>query len=118
MNKNKLTILLIILGSFTGIFVSMLLGFEYGAYGVIMIMLLSIKNIPILLSSQLIWNVISIYLFSFSIYQILAFLGILLCVIIKRKNNSNIYKLIPKNLNYLIYPIHLLILLLIKINWR
>jgi len=96
----------------------MLFGFEYGAYGIIMVVLFSIKNIPILLLSELLWNIISIYLFDFSIYQIIAFLSILLCVIIGNKKKVNIYKIIPKGFNYLIYPVHLLILLLFKIYWR
>ena len=115
-DKYKITVkvVVVILSCIT----SMILGFEYNAYGIIMVLLFSIKKIPILILSQLIWNVISIYVFSFSVYQIFAMLGIILCIVIGNKKKDNLYKIIPKGFNYMIYPIHLLVLLIIKINLR
>ena len=104
----------VVIGS---LFISMLFGFEYGAYGIIMIFLFSIKRIPILIFAELFWNILSIYLFNFPWYQLFAFLGIIFCVIIGNNHKNIIYKIIPRGFNYFIYPAHLFILLLFKTYW-
>lgn len=89
---------------------------EYGMYGLTIILLFHyVEDIHISVILHTFVTIISIYLYHFSSIQFFAILSVFIVTFLRTKKiNYKVIDLRKIKLNYLIYPLHLFILLVIK----
>ena len=103
------------------LFLSLLLGCEYGSYGILLVLLfhLYIKNQHdktykiYAITSIILLIIVSMFVFSFSIIHLYSILSLPI-ILLTPKNIQKIKVNSIKHINYLVYPLHLLIMFLIR----
>ena len=103
------------------LFLSLLLGCEYGSYGILLVLLfhLYIKNQHdktykiYAITSIIFLIIVSMFVFSFSIIHLYSILSLPI-ILLTPKNIQKIKVKSIKHINYLVYPLHLLIMFLIR----
>ena len=103
------------------LFFSLLLGCEYGSYGILLVLLfhLYIKNQHdktykiYAITSIIFLIIVSMFVFSFSIIHLYSILSLPI-ILLTPKNIQKIKVKSIKHINYLVYPLHLLIMFLIR----
>ena len=103
------------------LFLSLLLGCEYGSYGILLVLLfhLYIKNQHdktykiYAITSIIFLIIVSMFVFSFSIIHLYSILSLPI-ILLTPKNIQKIKVNSIKHINYLVYPLHLLIMFLIR----
>ena len=103
------------------LFLALLLGCEYGSYGILLVLLfhLYIKNQHdktykiYAITSIILLIIVSMFVFSFSIIHLYSILSLPI-ILLTPKNIQKIKVKSIKHINYLVYPLHLLIMFLIR----
>ena len=103
------------------LFLALLLGCEYGSYGILLVLLfhLYIKNQHdktykiYAITSIIFLIIVSMFVFSFSIIHLYSILSLPI-ILLTPKNIQKIKVNSIKHINYLVYPLHLLIMFLIR----
>ena len=103
------------------LFLSLLLGCEYGSYGILLVLLFHLyirnqhdKTYKIYaITSIILLIIVSMFVFSFSIIHLYSILSLPI-ILLTPKNIQKIKVNSIKHINYLVYPLHLLIMFLIR----
>ena len=103
------------------LFLALLLGCEYGSYGILLVLLFHLyirnqhdKTYKIYAITSIIFLIIvSMFVFSFSIIHLYSILSLPI-ILLTPKNIQKIKVKSIKHINYLVYPLHLLIMFLIR----
>ena len=109
------------------LFLALLLGCEYGSYGILLVLLFHLyirnqhdKTYKIYaITSIILLIIVSMFVFSFSIIHLYSILSLPI-ILLTPKNIQKIKVNSIKHINYLVYPLHLLIMFLIRfaiVNW-
>ena len=103
------------------LFLALLLGCEYGSYGILLVLLFHLyirnqhdKTYKIYaITSIILLIIVSMFVFSFSIIHLYSILSLPI-ILLSPKNIQKIKVNSIKHINYLVYPLHLLIMFLIR----
>lgn len=103
------------------LFLALLLGCEYGSYGILLVLLFHLyirnqhdKTYKIYaITSIILLIIVSMFVFSFSIIHLYSILSLPI-ILLTPKNIQKIKVNSIKHINYLVYPLHLLIMFLIR----
>ena len=103
------------------LFLALLLGCEYGSYGILLVLLFHLyirnqhdKTYKIYaITSIILLIIVSMFVFSFSIIHLYSILSLPI-ILLTPKNIQKIKVKSIKHINYLVYPLHLLIMFLIR----